>query len=179
MVWKCCVPGCTSSAKVPAHMLPRDEIKAQAWLRAIGRSDVIDATKEAKDKLRICSLHFSKSMIIPYGQKRRLKDTAMPTLYLSCANIAADIPSTSSADIGSITTLQTSENVEVNSDVAAASAESCEMVQPVQLIVNINKVHMTDVCKLRNKLRRYQKRLYNTKKNSYLSQKYKKPTRAQ
>ncbi|XP_077256668.1 THAP domain-containing protein 2-like [Temnothorax americanus] len=83
MVWKCCVPGCTSSAnKVPAHMLPRDETKAQAWLRAIGRSDVIDATKEAKDKLRICSLHFSESMIIPYGQKRRLKDTAMPTLYL-------------------------------------------------------------------------------------------------
>ncbi|XP_071641629.1 uncharacterized protein [Temnothorax longispinosus] len=82
--------------------------------------------------------------------------------------------------IGSITALQTSENVEVNSDIAAASAESCEMVQPVQPIVNINKVHMTDVCKLRNKLRRYQKRLYNTKKEIRIyRQKIKKPTRAQ
>jgi len=41
MVYKCCVPECTSSSKIPSHVLPKDPVIAEIWLKAIGRNDMI------------------------------------------------------------------------------------------------------------------------------------------
>ncbi|XP_071653379.1 uncharacterized protein [Temnothorax longispinosus] len=80
MVWKCCVPGCATSSKLPSHALPKNVDRAHTWLRAIQRINLIDAPKEVLSKLRICFDHFSDDSIISYEIKRRLKDNAIPTL---------------------------------------------------------------------------------------------------
>jgi len=41
MVYKCCVPQCTSPSGIPSHVLPKNSINAEIWLRAIGRNDMI------------------------------------------------------------------------------------------------------------------------------------------
>ncbi|XP_071578828.1 uncharacterized protein [Temnothorax nylanderi] len=152
MVRRCCVPGCTSSAKVPSHRLPAQDLKAQAWLKAVSLNNMIDAPQEVKAKLRICGLHFCEDMIVSYGQKRRLKDNAMPTLHLSHANIAVDsaVASTSSAAID--TALHTSHNVISESDFEPQTSRE---VQPVK--INVNTVHVRH---LRQKVQRYRKMLY-------------------
>lgn len=45
MVWKCCVPGCTSSSRLPTHTLPKNMDRAHIWLRAIQRVDMIGKFK--------------------------------------------------------------------------------------------------------------------------------------
>jgi len=72
-------------------------------------------------------------MIISYGQKWRLKDDAMPILYLSNANIVTDSTSTNSFDNGTITALQTSDNVEGNSEFVPISSTSTAEVQHIDI----------------------------------------------
>lgn len=43
---------------------------------------VTDAPRELVNKLKICTLHFSEDMICTYSQRRVLKDSAIPVLYL-------------------------------------------------------------------------------------------------
>jgi len=70
-------------------------------------------------------------MIISYGQKRRLKDDAMPILYLS--NIVIDSASTNSFDNGTITALQTSDNVEGDSEFVPIPSTSTAEVQHIDI----------------------------------------------
>lgn len=178
MVRKCCVPDCTSSSRIPNHRLPSEDLKAQAWLEAIGLNIeskfktfqtgmflccshkginyikilyfvVTDITKEERAKLRICTLHFPDTMIMPYGQKRRLMHNAIPTLHLSKATIAEDCVSTASADIDTIAALESAENVEDNFNFAPAVCKP----------VNVHTIVTADVMRLREKVKRYRKRL--------------------
>ncbi|TGZ50608.1 hypothetical protein DBV15_11883 [Temnothorax longispinosus] len=136
MVRRCCVPGCTSSAKVPSHRLPAQDLKAQVWLKAVGLNNMIDAPQE--------------------GQKRRLKDNAMPTLHFSHANIAVEsaVDSTSSAAID--TALHTSHNVTSESDFEPQTSRERE-VQPVK--INVNTIQTVNVRHLREKVQWYRKML--------------------
>ncbi|XP_025990326.2 uncharacterized protein LOC113003752 [Solenopsis invicta] len=173
MVWKCCVPGCTSSARVPSHKLPTQHIKMQAWLKTIGLDNLINAPKDVTAKLRICALHFPEEMIKPYGQKRCLKDNAMPILFLN-SNIVADGANISFTDNGTIATLQPSDDVEGNSDfVPVASTSTAEEVQLTDKIkyMNITKdIVPRRITQLQAKVRRYRKLL--SKRNKTIS-KYK------
>lgn len=58
MVWKCSVPGCTSSARIPSHALPADGRRAEAWLNAVGLSNMIG--KLYKQELMNCKYYPSK-----------------------------------------------------------------------------------------------------------------------
>ncbi|XP_036147884.1 putative uncharacterized protein DDB_G0286901 [Monomorium pharaonis] len=82
MVWKCCVPGCTLSSKFPVHRFPSKPEKLEAWLKIIGKTDMLMSSKEVLAKLRICTEHFSEDIIKPYGMKRNLIDNAMPNRNL-------------------------------------------------------------------------------------------------
>ncbi|XP_011859438.1 PREDICTED: uncharacterized protein LOC105556933 [Vollenhovia emeryi] len=159
MVWRYCVPGCTSSARVPGHRLPAQDLTAQNWLKIIGLDNMIDAPQETKAKLRICGLHFCDEMIVTYGQKRRLKTNAVPTLHLPCANIIADSDNTSFADVDTIAILPTSDDVGSTSNFEPQTSQ-----QEVPQVINIKTVHTVDVCRLRKKVRRYQKTLYKKKR---------------
>jgi len=70
-------------------------------------------------------------MIISYGQRRRLKDDAMPILCLS--NIVIDSASTNSFDNGTITALQTSDNVEGDSEFVPIPSTSTAEVQHIDI----------------------------------------------
>jgi len=78
-------------------------------------------------------LHFPEDMIISYGQKRRLKDDAMPILCLLNANIVTDSASTNSFDNSTITALQTSDKVEGNSEFEPIPSTSAAEVQHIDI----------------------------------------------
>ncbi|XP_039305458.1 uncharacterized protein LOC120357831 [Solenopsis invicta] len=83
MVYKCCVPKCTSNKQIPLYIFPKDVRRRESWLRAIQRIDLINASKKRLDKLRICTLHFSDDLICDYTKRRILKEFAIPNTNLS------------------------------------------------------------------------------------------------
>lgn len=113
---------------------------------------VTDAPWEAKAKLRICGLHFCEEMVVQSGQRRRLKDNAMPILHLLNADVA-DNASISFTGTGAIAALQSSQNVEANS---LFEPGNCSEGQQFNIVLNRRE----SVRQLRNKIRRYQKALH-------------------
>ncbi|EFN85232.1 hypothetical protein EAI_08263 [Harpegnathos saltator] len=92
MVWKCCVPQCTSKTAIPVHRFPMDRCRAEHWLTIIGKTELIGAPKEVLAKLRICTEHFSEEMVLPYGPIRRLNDNAVPSLKLNSCYVEQNVP---------------------------------------------------------------------------------------
>lgn len=58
MVYKCCVPQCTSNKEIPLHVFPKDLRRRENWLRAIQRIDLIgkftELTAFLKNLMYIC-----------------------------------------------------------------------------------------------------------------------------
>ncbi|XP_077279144.1 uncharacterized protein LOC143906761 isoform X3 [Temnothorax americanus] len=92
MVYKCCVPKCTSNKQIPLHVFPKDEQRRRSWLIAIQRIDLIDAPKQRLDKLRICTLHFSDDLICDYTKRRILKEIAVPNINIAAIDTDINVP---------------------------------------------------------------------------------------
>ncbi|XP_026829824.1 uncharacterized protein LOC113563032 [Ooceraea biroi] len=125
-----------------------------------------DTSRETLAKLRICILHFSEDMIKPYGQKRYLRDHAIPMLHIP--NTAADGASTSSTEIGTVAVVESSENAGGNSNFPTTCGTEHQ--------ITITTVPAVDVANLRRKIRRQKKLLYKRKNiiNLHRQQKKKK-----
>jgi len=75
---------------------------------------VTGAPRHKLNKLRVCGIHFPEDILIPFTPKRRLKENALPSLYLSLQlDIAQD-----SANTISTANIDNSENVEWNLDLS-------------------------------------------------------------
>ncbi|KYM97761.1 hypothetical protein ALC62_11522 [Cyphomyrmex costatus] len=145
MVRKCCVPQCKSDIKfIPSHRLPKNLQKAKIWLEAIKRTDLINASSQTLNNLRICTLHFSDDCIVSYAARRNLKDCALPTLQL---------PSIVNEQAETSTTISNFENVDIHHPVV--------MPIPKCKQVNIQSSLSNQVC--RKKLRQAKKLLYKKK----------------
>ena len=105
MVYKCCVPQCSSGyeknsdeeKKVSMHKFPNDATLSQKWIRRICREKSFKVTQYT----RICSLHFTENDFLNERQdsntarkrsrwsslvRRILKNDAFPTIF---ANLPA------------------------------------------------------------------------------------------
>ncbi|RLU15753.1 hypothetical protein DMN91_011509 [Ooceraea biroi] len=105
-------------------------------------------------------------MIKPYGQKRYLRDHAIPMLHIP--NTAADGASTSSTEIGTVAVVESSENAGGNSNFPTTCGTEHQ--------ITITTVPAVDVANLRRKIRRQKKLLYKRKNiiNLHRQQKKKK-----
>lgn len=98
-------------------------------------------------------------MVMLCGQRRRLKDDAMPTLHVP--NIAIDNVNIGSADID-IAALQTSPNVACNSVLVPGIPREVSMESPQIIRISTNRT--ANVSQLRKKNRQYQKNLHKKRK---------------
>jgi len=138
---------------------------------------VIGAPRQELNKLRICGIHFPEDMLIPYTPKRRLRENALPSLYLSLQlDIAQD-----SANTISNANIDNSENVEWNPDLSILPVqEDNQLVQEEtqhiqeknqstkeenqpQPIIHTKSIYNSDIHHLRNKLRHVKKMLHKKK----------------
>jgi len=129
------------------------------------------------NKLRICGIHFPEDMLIPYTPKRRLRENALPSLYLPLqVDIAQD-----SANTISNANIDNSENVEWNPDLSILPVqEDNQLVQEEtqhiqeknqstkeenqpQPIIHTKSIYNSDIHHLRNKLRHVKKMLHKKK----------------
>ncbi|KAL0101887.1 hypothetical protein PUN28_018440 [Cardiocondyla obscurior] len=83
MVRRCCVPKCTSASSMPVHRFPKNKEKAEAWLKAIDRNDLIG---KKQNELRICTEHFTEEMFIKDRSRRCLKEDAHPISNINLFN---------------------------------------------------------------------------------------------
>ncbi|KAL0114842.1 hypothetical protein PUN28_011887 [Cardiocondyla obscurior] len=153
MVRACCVPGCTSEKLIPRHKLPKDVMKAETWLKAIRRDELIDL-----DGLRICALHFSDDMIFIDRSRRCFKENAYPSMHISFQNSSTNNTNTTISTISTIAassssiSFNTPENVEANERFVPTSEEI--------KIREIKKKH-EECCK---ELRKCKKTIYKKRK---------------
>ncbi|XP_067212208.1 uncharacterized protein [Linepithema humile] len=177
MVYKCCVPRCTSrTSKFPIHRFPKNVEKAEIWLRAIGRTDMIGVDKQTLDKLRICSEHFSEDMVLTYTSRRVLKDCARPVLNLPVdilqENVNMDIEEIlenvqSNPDLESMSTM--SQEVSVSKSMNEESVHEEDQGSRNKVVDRVQLIKSTPdatLCHLRKKVRVLQKRMHKQKKSS-------------
>lgn len=117
---------------------------------------VIGASNETLAKLRICTVHFSEEMIIPFGKVRRLKNDALPTVHISlCVS-----GNTCRTDPRDIITSDVLENPDLVPILTEEHREECGEPNTVQPIVHVSSDSRKDVSHLRIKVRQIRKMLY-------------------
>ncbi|XP_011701335.1 PREDICTED: THAP domain-containing protein 1-like, partial [Wasmannia auropunctata] len=197
MVRTCCVPGCKSNVKsVPSHRFPKDSHKAITWLQAIKRTDLINASLQTLNNLRICTLHFTDDCIVSYAARRILKDWALPSLQLPFIITEQDRASTSSniifnlenIDVQNNSTPQVLSTVIEQDRANIINLENIDIqhnpiVMSVPKQINANKsMQLASQCKqlnvqssvsiqIRQKLRQVKKQLYKKKIQIYKQRK--------
>ncbi|KAL0114845.1 hypothetical protein PUN28_011887 [Cardiocondyla obscurior] len=140
MVRACCVPGCTSEKLIPRHKLPKDVMKAETWLKAIRRDELID------------------DMIFIDRSRRCFKENAYPSMHISFQNSSTNNTNTTISTISTIAassssiSFNTPENVEANERFVPTSEEI--------KIREIKKKH-EECCK---ELRKCKKTIYKKRK---------------
>ncbi|XP_071577584.1 uncharacterized protein [Temnothorax nylanderi] len=192
MVYKCCVPKCTSNKQIPLHVFPKDEQRRRSWLIAIQRIDLIDAPKQRLDKLRICTLHFSDDLICDYTKRRILKEIAVPNINIPNINIAViNTPDINVPEIHKqpCCNYEENPNVQIAKNVGCESNlipifEETEEIQEEE--INYNPIEETREIRgekrnysamksyknvMKKKLRKMQKQLYKKRKYIQLQRK--------
>ncbi|XP_011699456.1 PREDICTED: uncharacterized protein LOC105456831 [Wasmannia auropunctata] len=122
---------------------------------------MIDASRQILNKLRICGLHFSEDMLIPYASQRCLKDCALPTLYLP---LEIDVAQDTANTISNSTNIDNPEIIKRNPDFPMPTTPPMPIQQDnVLKIIHVKSVHTVDVHYLRSKLKHVKKILYKKK----------------
>lgn len=119
---------------------------------------VTGASRQVLDNLKICSIHFPEDMLIPYASQRRLKECALPTLYLP---LEIDIAQDNVNTIFNNVNIDNLEN-EHNPDLSMPSIQ--EEISPENQVIHIKSVNTLRIHDIRNKLRRVKKMLSKKKK---------------
>lgn len=80
----CIVPSCNSRRDVQRHNFPRNTALGQQWLKNINSPALQKLSYQdiLRKQLRVCYKHFERGSWIVTVKKPRLKDTAVPTLFL-------------------------------------------------------------------------------------------------
>ncbi|KAL0128493.1 hypothetical protein PUN28_003662 [Cardiocondyla obscurior] len=154
MVRRCCVPKCTSASSMPVHRFPKNKEKAEAWLKAIDRNDLIDLPQEKQNELKICTEHFTEEMFIKDRSRRCLKEDAHPISNINLFN--TNINNDNITDIHFSNTTENSTNNVIM--VAGSHQDNIKIIKKEEEINN-----------LKLKLKRQKKRVY---KNRIIIKKY-------
>lgn len=123
---------------------------------------LLGASRETLAKLRICFEHFPEEMVTSYSRKRYLIEHTMPTLNLPTLHVEDD---DNDINVESINIPETSENVQDDSNLVPEDTGACEVEHGcIQQVVHVSTVYAPNAYRLRDKLRRCKKLLYNKKR---------------
>ncbi|XP_067214182.1 uncharacterized protein [Linepithema humile] len=75
----CCVSGCKSTGKVLSHQFPKKASRRMNWLQ---RLRLTEQNEDIINKLRVCHEHFKDSDYSYSINRRRLVDTAIPSINI-------------------------------------------------------------------------------------------------
>lgn len=80
----CIVPNFGTRRNKTLHVFPKSEVLGREWLKAVQAPKLAELTYDIirKKQYRVCFRHFEKTCYIATFQKPRLKDNAIPTIYL-------------------------------------------------------------------------------------------------
>ncbi|KYQ47206.1 hypothetical protein ALC60_13776 [Trachymyrmex zeteki] len=90
----CCVSGCKSSGNVPSHQFPKNVKHRIDWLQ---RLRLTEENENIIIKLRVCYKHFKNTDYSCCINKRRLVDTAIPSIDIDMFEIQRCVDTTKSS----------------------------------------------------------------------------------
>ncbi|KYN27584.1 hypothetical protein ALC57_03043 [Trachymyrmex cornetzi] len=80
----CCISGCKSSGNMSSHQFPKNVKRRIDWLQ---RLSLTEENKNIINKLRVCYKHFKNSDYSCCLNKRRLVDTAVPSIDIDMCEV--------------------------------------------------------------------------------------------
>ncbi|KYN09353.1 hypothetical protein ALC57_18529 [Trachymyrmex cornetzi] len=90
----CCISGCKSSGNMPSHQFPKNFKRRIDWLQ---RLSLTEENENIINKLRVCYKHFKNSDYSCCLNKRRLVDTAVPSIDIDMCEVQRCVDITKSS----------------------------------------------------------------------------------